>query len=135
MAISSYLLELVLVDEESRPAPEYRHEQDITHFYRLDAFGDVLRDLIEFPHHDLKVLEAGGMLSLRLAERAGRRGLVVATVRPGLSELLDGGDEGAHHVHLLLEQFFGRGAVGVELGCLDHVSSLRYAVMKNKHRS
>jgi hypothetical protein len=36
---------------------------------------------------------------------------------------------------LLLEQFFGRGAVGVELGCLDHVSSLRYAVMKNKHRS
>ena len=90
MAISSYLLELVLVDEESRPAPEYRHEQDITHFYRLDAVGDVLRDLIEFPHHDLKVLEAGGMLSLRLAERAGRRGLVVATVRPGLSELLDG---------------------------------------------
>jgi hypothetical protein len=50
----------------------------------------VLRDLIEFPHHDLKVVNAGGMLSLRLAERAGRRGLVVATVRPGLSELLDG---------------------------------------------
>ena len=50
----------------------------------------MLRDLIEFPHHDLKVVEAGGMLSLRLEERAGRRGLVVATVRPGLSELLDG---------------------------------------------
>jgi hypothetical protein len=95
----------------------------------------VLRDLIELPHHDLKVVEAGGMLSLRLAERAGRRGLVVATVRPGLSELLDGNDERAHHIDLLLEQFFGRSAVGVEVGRLDHVSSPRYAVIKNNHRS
>ena len=50
----------------------------------LNAVGNVLGDLIEFPHHDLKVLEAGGMFGLRLAERAGRCGLVVATVRSGL---------------------------------------------------
>jgi len=44
----------------------------------------VLGDLIEFPHHDLKVLEAGGMFGLRLAERAGavRSGSRDRSVRP-----------------------------------------------------
>ena len=80
----------------------------------LNAVGDVLRDLIEFPHHDLKVVEAGCMLSLRLAERAGRRGLVVATVRPGLSELLDGNEhltvtEGQPHPPSSAASCFGKG--------------------------
>ena len=52
-------------------AAEYLHDQDITHFYLLDAVGDVLRDLIEFPHHDLKVLRRAACSACALQSAPG----------------------------------------------------------------